>query len=361
MNVPNDVPVLPRPAPLAEVLPAGCLLAAGAALYSTLLIATVEPRIGREVWLDWFQIGIVLLRDSGIRMQPGWREFTAGLFVHNSAAFIYGLIFFGALARWTWSFGPTRLLMAAPVWALVTAAVEYYVILPIAGRTLRMQVPFWTPFLWHVAATITYPAFPWVRHVVTGLPVPRVAFGRRSAFALGLVGLLACVPAGMAAAGRDVRGPIHANVDDRAFLLQMTNHHEVGIAMARLAADRGADHRVRALARLMVYEQFREDVLMRRWWRSWFGGELPEMTSGERQHLPGMPALAELGDLEQLAGAALDRRFLQLMIRHHEGGVAIASHATETASDLRVRVLAAAIRYPLEHQITRMHRLLATR
>jgi hypothetical protein len=56
--------------------------------------------------------------------------------------------------------GPGALALSWPVWAVFTAAIEYYVLLPVVGPTLKMQVPFWTSLfsiIWIVADAIRHP------------------------------------------------------------------------------------------------------------------------------------------------------------------------------------------------------------
>ena len=56
-----------------------------------------------------------------------------------------------------------------------------------------------------------------------------------------------------------------------------------------------------------------------------------------------MPAMASPADLERLRaadGAQFDVLFLQLMLRHHQGGVPMATYAAEHAEMAQVRNLA---------------------
>ena len=48
--------------------------------------------------------------------------------------------------------------------------------------------------------------------------------------------------------------------------------------------------------------------------------------------MPGMATQAEIAKLEPLTGKALDVFFLQLMIRHHQGGLPMAQYGAEHAS-----------------------------
>ena len=53
--------------------------------------------------------------------------------------------------------------------------------------------------------------------------------------------------------------------------------------------------------------------------------------------MPGMATDAEITKLEGLKGTASDIYFLQLMIRHHEGGAAMMSYAADHAASPVVR------------------------
>ncbi len=53
--------------------------------------------------------------------------------------------------------------------------------------------------------------------------------------------------------------------------------------------------------------------------------------------MPGMATPAQMTKLQTLHGKALDIVFLQLMIRHHQGGVAMAQYAAAHATQPYVR------------------------
>ena len=56
--------------------------------------------------------------------------------------------------------------------------------------------------------------------------------------------------------------------------------------------------------------------------------------------MPGMATTEELEKLESLRGPEFDVYFLQLMLRHHEGGAGMAEYAAQHASLPAVRQLA---------------------
>ena len=70
--------------------------------------------------------------------------------------------------------------------------------------------------------------------------------------------------------------------------------------------------------------------------------------------MPGMVTRDEVLSLEALDGRAFDERFLELMIRHHEGAVTMAKEARGQAADPRVRLFADQVRHPQSGQIRRM-------
>jgi hypothetical protein len=109
---------------------------------STLVITLGAPRIGRDRALDWMEIGTVLLGANSVRSEPQWSNIAAGVFVHQSADLAWAVVFFALGRHWTWNLAPGLLLTLAMPWAALTAAIEYYVILPWLQPLVVMQVPF---------------------------------------------------------------------------------------------------------------------------------------------------------------------------------------------------------------------------
>lgn len=56
--------------------------------------------------------------------------------------------------------------------------------------------------------------------------------------------------------------------------------------------------------------------------------------------MPGMASPDEITRLRSLTGRELDVYFLQLMLRHHQGGLPMARHAEQHAATAEVRVFA---------------------
>lgn len=130
----------------------------------------------------------------------------------------------------------------------------------------------------------------------------------------------------------------------------MVPHHEAGVALDDAALRRTDDVRVRHLAFEMNGYQGREL------------DELRRLASGGAHDHPepaGMPTAGELADLERLTGPAFDRRFLELMIRHHEGAVAMSLDAGRTGTSARVRSMADAVVAVQRDQLAQMRALLS--
>jgi uncharacterized protein (DUF305 family) len=102
--------------------------------------------------------------------------------------------------------------------------------------------------------------------------------------------------------------------------------------MSRLAPERAESAEVKNLARQIEAAQGPEIETLTGWLRDWGATpSTPGMDHGSMGHgMEGMMSDAEMQQLEQARGAEFDRQFLSLMIRHHEGAVAMAR--TELAS-----------------------------
>lgn len=108
------------------------------------------------------------------------------------------------------------------------------------------------------------------------------------------------------------------------FMTGMILHHAQALEMTALIAGRSADDRLARLGERIAVSQRDEIALMAEWLRD-RRQALPEPASPHAHHehgpMPGMASPADMAALADLRGAAFDRRFLTLMIRHHEGAL----------------------------------------
>ena len=116
---------------------------------------------------------------------------------------------------------------------------------------------------------------------------------------------------------------------DVEFMSGMIPHHAQAVLIAGWAHSHGASASIRALTERIVVAQRDEIEFMQGWLRE-RGEAVPaaelshQSMPGMGHHLmPGMLTPAELAELDRARGVDFDRRFLQAMIRHHEGAIAM--------------------------------------
>ena len=156
---------------------------------------------------------------------------------------------------------------------------------------------------------------------------------------------------------------------DAGFARDMSTHHEQAVQMAQIVRDTGTDPTVRLMAYDIETQQLGQVGQMRGWIDSW--GQTPQssepqmawmghgMAPGEL--MPGMATTAELAKLRDLSGKPLDVYFLQLMIRHHRGGLEMAQYAAQHADKAYVRQLATRIAQAQQAEVVTMEQMLRER
>ncbi|MGO3326740.1 DUF305 domain-containing protein [Gordonia sp. (in: high G+C Gram-positive bacteria)] len=137
---------------------------------------------------------------------------------------------------------------------------------------------------------------------------------------------------------------------DIGFAQDMSVHHDQAILIANTLTTEVAPE-IRGLADRIAATQAAEAATMRGW-LDWFALPLTSdhpmewMHPGEHEHgpseptdadeppMPGLASSDEIARLSDARGAAAEIEFLQLMIRHHRGGVEMATAAqnSDTAS-----------------------------
>jgi uncharacterized protein (DUF305 family) len=165
------------------------------------------------------------------------------------------------------------------------------------------------------------------------------------------------------------RAPAEDSVD-AGFARDMSTHHAQAVLMAQQVRDHGTDPTLRLLAYDIETGQLGQIGQMRGWLQTWGltpESDLPPMSwMGTAGHvhaglMPGMATTAELARLDSLSGRALDVYFLQLMIRHHQGGLQMAQYGAAHASEPYVRDLAGKIVIAQQAEVVSMEQLLRER
>lgn len=141
------------------------------------------------------------------------------------------------------------------------------------------------------------------------------------------------------------------NEVDRWFVAAMVPHHRLGVELLEIAQPRVHDVRVRRLVFAMGdYHHSELHHLERR---------LQQWGVAEAQRYPGHLAPATLEELRRLAGRPHDVAWLQAMIEHHEGAVAIAQRQVSEGDDADLRRLAATVAEVQRAEIEEMKGLLS--
>ncbi|MCD5348259.1 DUF305 domain-containing protein [Agromyces sp. S2-1-8] len=170
---------------------------------------------------------------------------------------------------------------------------------------------------------------------------------------------------------------------EAGFARDMQVHHQQGVELAMIVRDATDDDEVRLLAYDMATTQAQQAGQMYGWLSAWGlpqAGDEPSMTwmtraapggvhdrhSAGVDHEPGapMPGLAtseQVAELRTLSGAAAERRFLELMIAHHQGAVEMADALLERSSNEAATALARSIVTSQTSEIELMQQMLADR
>ncbi len=171
---------------------------------------------------------------------------------------------------------------------------------------------------------------------------------------------------------------------DVGFAQDMRVHHLQAVTMAGIERDRTGDSVLQGLAFDIESTQLSQASEMAGWLTVWVRPNLPApgaghmewmsengthahsdgnggTTTGQVQRMPGMATAEEINKLRKLSGAELDTYFLQLMLRHHEGGLEMAQYAAEHAAKGYVRNLANKIVESQQNESAMMTTFLAQR
>jgi uncharacterized protein (DUF305 family) len=161
---------------------------------------------------------------------------------------------------------------------------------------------------------------------------------------------------------------VSASSVDAGFARDMSAHHDQAVQMAGYTRDHTSDQSIKLLAYDIETGQYVEIGQMQGWLDGWAlsrSSTIPQMSwmSGH-SHLeadglmPGVATQAEINKLLSLTGKPLDIYFLQLMIRHHQGGIPMAQYAAAHASQPYVRDLARKMVQNQSNEIVTMEQLL---
>jgi uncharacterized protein (DUF305 family) len=165
------------------------------------------------------------------------------------------------------------------------------------------------------------------------------------------------------------------------FAQDMSTHHLQAVTMANWARDHSTDPEVRQLAFDIESSQTEQVGRMKGWLMLWdqpeqapgaymtwmtepmghAGMQMPTSSPANGAPMPGMATDAEIAKLRSLTGRAMDVDFLQLMLRHHQGGTAMAEYAQDHTSMPAVKALCRSILVSQGAEINQMKLMLQAR
>lgn len=155
---------------------------------------------------------------------------------------------------------------------------------------------------------------------------------------------------------------------DVGFAQDMSTHHVQAVTMAGIERDNTASKRLHSLAFDIETGQDFQVGVMSGWLNEWDVSRNPahpmswmgsnHMAMGPNGLMPGMATPSDVDRLIAAKGTAQDILFLQLMIRHHQGGLPMARYAREHASQKSVRDLAQSMLNAQSSEIVEMEGLL---
>ncbi len=129
---------------------------------------------------------------------------------------------------------------------------------------------------------------------------------------------------------------------DQHFIEEMIPHHEGAIVMAKLALERSTRPEILSLSQGIIEAQTKEINDMQKWYKEWFGVEVPVDSSMMGMGHGAMGAMQGMeGDIEKLKVAEdFDKEFLSQMIVHHEMAVMMGRMLLSGTSRAEMKTLA---------------------
>ncbi|HVK21903.1 MAG TPA: DUF305 domain-containing protein [Actinokineospora sp.] len=149
------------------------------------------------------------------------------------------------------------------------------------------------------------------------------------------------------------------NEADITYIRDMIVHHQQAVEMTALVPAQGKDEQVKGLASRISDAQQPEIEAMNRWLSTNFQPPVDPGHGHVPADMPGMATPEQLAALKQATGAEFDKLFLQLMVKHHEGAIAMANKVQQSGLDVKVQEMADHVVAEQGDEIRRMQTMLA--
>ncbi|MGI5167209.1 DUF305 domain-containing protein [Spirillospora sp. CA-253888] len=153
------------------------------------------------------------------------------------------------------------------------------------------------------------------------------------------------------------------NAQDVMFAQMMIPHHRQAVEMSKVVAAGSGDAEVKRLAAQIERAQAPEIETMSGWLRQWgeqvpAEGVAPPAMNHHGGGMAGMMTPEQMAGFRKLKGEALDRRFLTMMIEHHEGAVTMAREEQAKGAHPAAKTMADEIVRTQQDEIAAMKKML---
>jgi uncharacterized protein (DUF305 family) len=183
-----------------------------------------------------------------------------------------------------------------------------------------------------------------------------------AALALALAGIGG---AATAAAGTAQAAKATANATDRAFVREMIPHHQMATDMAKMAEMQAQHAQIRSLAKSIIQTQSAEIARLKTIAKA-LGVTPASMPTNGKMSMQTMDDLATLGvpmsksgmmmKMSELDGAKpFDRKFIDMMIPHHQGAIRMARAELAKGKNTELRTIASGIITAQAKEIVQMN------
>ncbi|MET9270520.1 DUF305 domain-containing protein [Kribbella sp. NPDC003557] len=179
-----------------------------------------------------------------------------------------------------------------------------------------------------------------------------------AALLAAVFGLAGCGDSDKATEQTSATAPAAAfNDADVEFATRMIPHHQQAVTMADLALQKATTAEVKTLATAIKAAQAPEIEQLSGWLKAW-GKPVPTPGEHDGHTMAGMMNPQEMDDLTKASGSMFDRMWTDMMIKHHQGAVAMAKTEQTSGKDAASVALAKTIQTAQTTEIATMQRLL---
>lgn len=141
---------------------------------------------------------------------------------------------------------------------------------------------------------------------------------------------------------------------DLQFIDSLTKHHQMAVEMAKAGEKKFEHQPLKAAAKKIIVDQTKEIAQLRQWRDQWY----PGAAAAENMQMPGMSKSMnmDMSHMQTMSGNALDLMFIDMMIQHHQGALAMGQDALAKAEHQELKDLAKKIIDAQKKEIDQMEK-----